>query len=188
MMRISPSDGDEESADAAFTDSIRGLRDLPEVIMQLPVSTEPIISPSMREMRGSGFKERRDFYEALRFRDQLAWYLGKAKSNRSMAQKWFVGITSVQVLAFILAVVLESPFVVAPVATLTTVSAGFIALAEIGRYNELANQYSIAANELRLLESRASSVGNEEHLQALVSMTEDRISREHTLWTLRRIP
>ena len=54
------------------------------------------------------------------------------------------------------------------------------------RYGELAQTYSLAAQELGDQETIASDTTEEADFLALVEQVEETISREHTMWCARR--
>ena len=65
-------------------------------------------------------------------------------------------------------------------------AASLIAWMQVKRYQELAQSYGLATQELGLIASRGLHVASDEELSKFVAESETAISREHTLWTARR--
>ena len=69
---------------------------------------------------------------------------------------------------------------------LMTIAASAIAWSQMKRYSELAQTYSLAAQELGDQEAIALNITEEADFLALVEQVEETISREHTIWCVRR--
>jgi hypothetical protein len=68
----------------------------------------------------------------------------------------------------------------------STLASATVAWGAIKRYQELAQAYGLAAQELSLIAARAPHVGTEVELARFVNDAETAISREHAMWVARR--
>lgn len=73
-----------------------------------------------------------------------------------------------------------------PLGLATTLTAILCAWAQTKRYQELAQAYGLAANEIASSEALSQSIQSEADLAKYVEEAEDAISREHTMWTAKR--
>ena len=146
------------------------------------------ITDLMRRVRGSPFDVRRAFYLRDRLQDQRAWYERKAAACARSAGAWFWIVATLQTIALPLAIVnltLSTSLAdVAPVAA--SLVAPLVAWVQIKRYDELAQAYSMAAQELSDMESMALRATTEEQFRQLTLQAEEASSREHTMWCARR--
>jgi len=151
-------------------------------------SVTSAMSERMRKIRLLSLDERKDFYLRERLLDQKQWYENKARIHRSSAARWFWTVVVLQILALTVAIVqlvIES-YRVDLVPIFMTLVAVFVAWSQIRRHDELTQGYSLAAQELGLLESLSPHIHKAEELEEFVLQTENTISREHTLWCARR--
>jgi hypothetical protein len=72
------------------------------------------------------------------------------------------------------------------ISVLAAVSAAATAWTQLGRHDELAKSYGLAAHELMVLHSRLELADSEEAFRQGVEETESAISREHTMWMAKR--
>lgn len=146
------------------------------------------ISPFMNDVRSRTLEERKVFFIHSRLRDQKSWYSRKANVNARSESRWFWLTTGLQALAVALSILEASSggFRLNVVPILTTCAAAAVAWSQMKRYSELAQTYSLAAQELGELESIAVDIAEEKEFLALVEQVEDTISREHTMWCARR--
>jgi len=146
------------------------------------------IPDSMLTNRRLPLVERKELYRTGRLIDQRNWYDGKAKTFRHSAARWFWAVTGTQVLALVLAIaaVYAGPFKVNMVGVLMTLVASFTAWTESKRNEDLANAYSMAAQELRELEALLTVVQDEAGFPKWVVDVEGACSREHTMWVAKR--
>jgi len=151
-------------------------------------SEAPFISNFMRNVRSKNTEERRNHYLKSRLSDQKTWYTKKASYNTKLADRWFYATTGLQFLAIVLAIIQAAgttiPLNLVPI--LMTCATAAIAWSQMKRHGELAQSYSIAAQELGELEARFSSSTQESDFCQLVNDVEYAISREHTMWCVRR--
>jgi hypothetical protein len=69
---------------------------------------------------------------------------------------------------------------------LASIAAVLVGWREVKQYGQLGHAYSLAAQELGLVEVRAAHVVTDDDLAAFVADAEQAISREHTMWAARR--
>ena len=68
-----------------------------------------------------------------------------------------------------------------------TASAGAVlAWARVKRHREISRTYSAATHALEDLKPQAVNASSDEELARIAGLVEDEISREHTLWLVRR--
>ena len=146
------------------------------------------ITDFMREKRADTLENKREFYVSDRLADQRSWYARKAKLNATSSARWFWIVAGLQLAAVFFAVVqvvyngLGAN--IAPV--ITTCAAAFAAWGLMRGYDELAQSYGLAAQELEDLQSLASSQAAVEDFVQFIEKAENSISREHTMWCVRR--
>ena len=145
------------------------------------------VTSAMEELRRAPLKERRRRYRADRIKDQQDWYSSKASWNEQRRLFWSIA-----------AVVLQSAGVVGGLAKAfygVDVDLLGIAAAAAGAttawvntkdHTELAEAYSITAQELGLVEAGIADQRTEAAWSVFVGEAERAISREHTLWKARR--
>ena len=147
-----------------------------------------LISKFMRDVRNENIVERRKRYLKSRLLDQKTWYTKKAGDNLVLETRWFYLTTVMQFLAIVLAVILaaRTTWSVNLVPILMTGAAAAVAWNRMKRHGELAQNYSIAAQELGELEAIFPNVTQESEFCQFVNDVEYVISREHTMWCVRR--
>ena len=151
-------------------------------------SEAKLISDFMRDVRGKSTEERKNQYIKSRLLDQKTWYTKKASDNSVAETRWFYGTTGLQFLAIVLAIIQAAVTTISVnlVPILMTCAAASIAWSRMKRHGELAQSYSLAAQELGELEAVSSSVRQESEFCQFVNNVEYAISREHTMWCVRR--
>lgn len=153
------------------------------------VSTEsahPIVTPKMESIRNSSFGTRKEVYIAYRTKDQLSWYLKKAKANRQSALLWRISLLIIEVIAVVFAVLgIFFDWQLIYIGILGTVIACGAAWVALKQYEPLASAYFTAARELSIQTDALSQVPDSEW-SSTVADAEDAISREHTLWLASR--
>lgn len=191
MMRTPPFEADA-SVDAKFVSQLKEIREARPGIarylaQQLDAAGSEITS-FMRETRSRPFDTRRSFYLQQRVRDQRSWYSNKAKACAGSSTLWFWMTAGLQVIAAILAIIQAVAgglgFNVVPI--VTTCAAAVAAWNQMKRHDELAQSYTLAAQELGELETLVGGATNEGDFPQLVEQVEEAISREHTMWCARR--
>ena len=191
MMKVTPFEDDDTAKDQLIS-IIREIREArpssPKNLARSLEASDQIISVLMNAVRAKNLDERKTFYIELRLRDQKAWYSKKASYNSRNESCWSFVTIVLQTLAAVLAIVqaASSGFSVNVVPILMTCAASAIAWSQMKRYGELAQTYSLAAQELIEQEAIVSNITEEADFLALVEQVEETISREHTMWCARR--
>ncbi|RSM40760.1 DUF4231 domain-containing protein [Amycolatopsis balhimycina DSM 5908] len=155
--------------------------------MVLTARVGPVLDPSLQALRDAELRDRRDVYLRDRLADQAAWYAGKSAGNRKAASRWrtalvlteAAGVTGA-LLRAVGAVDLDIAGIVAAVA-----GAGVAWLA-VKKYEQLAQSYAYATNELAIVEGRISLATEEGTWATTVAEAEETISREHLAWRASR--
>jgi hypothetical protein len=141
---------------------------------------------AMERIRGLSFRDRKERYIQHRLLDQRKWYENKAKQNRDAANLWFWIVWATQGLAVVTAIVQLGRWQdLNAVPVFMTLIASFLAWTQAKRFEELVHAYGLAAQELRALEGHISHV-SEGAFGEYVNQVEEAISREHTMWYVRR--
>jgi len=191
MMRAAPF-ADDSDAKQLFVSELQEIREArPFSLKDLATNIDPnaqSISNVMNDVRSKSLDERRSLYIEARLRDQKKWYSSKATFNSSTESCWFWWTTGLQTLAVVLAIVeaVSGGFQVNVVPILLTCAAAAVAWSQMKRHSELAQTYSLAAQELGDQESIAEDITEEKNFLSLVDQVEETISREHTMWCARR--
>lgn len=150
-------------------------------------SEATLISHFMRNVRGKSTEDRKNQYLKFRLLDQKTWYTKKASDNSGAETYCFKLTIGLQFLAVVLAIIqVATTIPVNLVPILMTCAAASIAWSQMKKYGELAQSYSLAAQELGELESIFPSVKQESEFCQFVNDVEYAISREHTMWCIRR--
>jgi hypothetical protein len=146
------------------------------------------VTTPMRQWRTAQVSVLRDLYVSQRVDDQQRWYATSARKNKRYQNYWFAFLVLCQGAAGCAAILLVFK------ADLTWKASGFfstlasVALAwgQIKRFQDLAQAYGYAAQELSLISARSPHVGTPEELGRFVNDAETAISREHSSWIARR--
>jgi hypothetical protein len=145
------------------------------------------ISPAMRTLRSSSLEERRAAYLADRLDDQRKWYTHKAGWNAQRNFRWRVAALSSQVAGGLFAVLKATGLLeIDLLGVLAAVAVAAAAWVQARDHANLAQAYSVTAQELSLVRARADEIGGETEWAQFVDDAEQAISREHTLWLARR--
>lgn len=150
--------------------------------------TKPQISNKMRETRHLDTFNRKDIYIVDRIEDQRKWYSDKADFNKKSEGKWFIAMLIFQLLGLVSAILLLI-FPKSPInftGFFTTLVTSCLAWIQLKQFQELAQSYGIAVQELGLIAEQGHHIKNDQDLSTFVSDSENAISREHTLWIARR--
>jgi hypothetical protein len=146
-----------------------------------------VVTERMRQIRHTAPEEKRGFYLAARVDEQEAWYAGKSQTNARSATIWFWVSLLFEGLALAAAIMVAfTEFTVDLVGPLAAITAAATAWTQLGRNDELAKSYGLAAYELMVLNSRLELADSEEAFRQGVEETEAAISREHTMWMAKR--
>ncbi len=186
-----PLELDSKEAVARFTSALQEL--LNENKHLAPVlSTQDTggdqVTEFMTGTRGSATGVRRDVYLSQRVNEQQAWYSNESGKNRRRRNVWFALLILFQSIAGIAAILLAI-FPLFPwraPAVFSTLASAAVAWGQLKRYQELAQAYALAAQELSLNAARGAYVTTDEELARFVNDAETAISREHSMWVARR--
>jgi hypothetical protein len=153
-----------------------------------PDATGQQVTSYMEGLRNAAIGVKRDVYLSQRVVEQQTWYLQKSADNRRSRNVWFVLLVVFQMAAGGAAVLLavDPAFPWKAAAVFGTLASATVAWGAIKRYQELAQAYGLAAQELSLIAARAPHVGTDVELARFVNDAETAISREHAMWVARR--
>lgn len=192
MMKAEPFESDS-TAESSFVEKIRQIRTASQSSSEnLAASfstTAPPISDFMRDARLKSVGEKLDLYIKSRLCDQKTWYSEKANFNSKKEICWRCVVLILQILAIGFAfyrVGFSSSLSIIVVPFLIICAASAIAWSHMKRYGDLARTYSVAAQELGEQEMLASNITEEASFVTFVDQVEGTISREHTMWCVRR--
>jgi hypothetical protein len=191
MMQAGPSFAIENSvAEQTFIGELQALSATREVAVAELGGVEEDrtqISKFMLDARKRPFDERKAYYLAFRVAEERDWYHNQASLNRTSSSRWYWAGTVIQLVALTMAVVRAADFLTFSIAgPLMTLAASVSAWTQARRHDELGTSYSVAANELTNLEQKVELCTTDTELVALVKDVEEAISREHTMWRVRR--
>jgi hypothetical protein len=190
-MSVRPYDEDGAAPDIAFAqalgETLAARPALAAHLHRLPGGDRQIFSERMRQLRQLTWEEQRAVYLAARVDDQEVWYTGKSRSNARSATLWFWVSLGFEGLALAAAIVVATTNArIDLIGPLAAISAGATAWTQLGRHDELAKSYGLAAHELMLLRTRLALGGSRDTFRQGVEETESAISREHTMWMAKR--
>ena len=190
MMQAEPFT-DDSTAKCLFVAKLKEIREaIPSSSTDLARSLDPAATPIsdwIKKVRGGSLDERKAFYLKSRLHDQKAWYSKKAKFNAKQKIHWFRITLALQVLAVVFAIIQVFPngLPVHLVPFLVTCAAAAVAWNQMKRHGELDQTYALAAQELDEQEAIATDLTGKDFLK-FVEQVEETISREHTMWCVRR--
>jgi hypothetical protein len=176
------------TADQLFLEDLQGILRQTRDLAGTDLDADPQITQAMRHVRQSEVAARLELYRVCRISRQRQWYTKKATESRNAGNVFYLGFLLCQGMAFVFAVLrvahvglgLNLPGVFAALAT------SIIAWHELLKYQEVAQSYVLAAQDLGFVEARVDGIKSQEELAQFVSDAENAISREHTLWRARR--
>lgn len=193
MMRAAPFDGaiEHDAPSREFSDQLRKILDLnKEHVGKLDYVSAGArqITEEMERVRALSLNERMGFYQNARVGEQLAWYVRKAKYNRSQAKRWFfVGFGAYALAAvLVLGRASSSGWTIWPIEPLIVFAASVIGWVQIKKFGELAAAYSVTAQEIALIQPRLDVGADESKFSEYVNEAELAFSREHTFWLARQ--
>ena len=190
MMRLAPFDGADREADNSFLHQLREvLQDRPAVAHSgiRGASFSAQITPRMRQVRSGTLDERRQMYMADRVGDQIDWYTRKAALHRRHATLWFWAGVMAQALAMGWAIFrVVRPASVDLLSFFADTAVAVTAWVQLQKYDDLSKAYSMAAQELMILDALLEEAPDEERFGQLVEDSEGAISREHNSWISNR--
>lgn len=186
-----PSSMSYQDALELFTTSLTELLNENKQLASLlagPDATGEQVTSHMAGLREAAIGVKRDVYLSQRVNEQQIWYLQKSADNRNQRNVWFVLLVVFQMAAggaaVLLAVYPAFPWKAS--AVFSTLASATVAWGAMKRYQELAQSYGLAAQELSLIAARAPHIRTEAELARFVNDAETAISREHAMWVARR--
>jgi hypothetical protein len=191
VMGVRPYNGDgtqpETTLGEALREALAARPALAAYLHRLPAGSRQVVTERMHQTRLMSPQQRKGFYLTARVDDQEAWYAGKSQANARSATTWFWVSLLFEGLALAATIVVATTGIrVDLVSVLAAVSAAATAWTQLGRHDELAKSYGLAAHELIVLHSRLELADSEEAFRQGVEETESAISREHTMWMAKR--
>lgn len=183
-----PRDLDEDAATDVFLERLGEIRKkLRNVVIVPPPKAKGEVTPAMLATRARSLGLRKDAYLRQRVAEQRDWYTRKARSKRRRSRQWALAMIVLEICGATGAVLKAAAVVQVDVLGLAgALVAALAAWSEMRQYDNLANAYSVAANELSDIHSRGSRMTHEDEWSAFVSNAEEAISREHTMWVASR--
>ncbi|MFL6389597.1 MAG: DUF4231 domain-containing protein [Terriglobales bacterium] len=145
------------------------------------------ISSAMKAVRSATFSDRKQTYMEQRIKQQRDWYSTKSGKNKSTSYLFLIALILCQFLAVVTSAIsiVKEQVNLAPL--FAAVASSLIAWAQLRQYDELAQSYGMAAQELGLIEEQGKQDVPELDFPQFVVKAETAISREHTLWRARRV-
>lgn len=146
------------------------------------------ITIEMEKIRSASLKDRIDFYDNHRIREQRDWYSRKALANKRSFRKWL----TVSVLTYIAASVLVLSRIVYPnweiwpIDPLIVAASATIGWIQIKKFSELAASYTLTAHEIGIIQGRVAELQDEHQFSEFINEAELAFSREHTQWVARQ--
>ena len=151
-------------------------------------STGERITEGMRNSRVLDFKRRKQLYFECRLKEQLDWYLYKARMNAKFTERGFWIVFALQAGSLGVGIYeIASPNSPIILAVLVSVITGSVAWMEMKRFRDLSYSYGLASDELASVMALWDHVASEDELQLRVVQAEEAISREHTMWCAKRL-
>jgi hypothetical protein len=179
---------DDAGANALMMKKLRAIISDSTIAADFEIRSDDYITPKMRELRDADFAARKKAYLVARVDDQVRWYRRKARFNRNRANIWRAVMLGLEVAGLVAAVLLLTKVITTSIdGVVASMVAAAGAWLEVKQFESLANAYNLTATELSLAKADGESITNEAGWPQYVATTEDAISREHTMWRVRRI-
>lgn len=180
--------GDAASREARFINRLTEImKERTQLRLPRVPGTDQAISDEMRRISALEWTERRAIYLARRLDDQVEWYSSKAETSQHRSNQWTIAALAAEFAAVVSAVfLLVLSTIPNLVGLFTSLGAGATAWTQLRRHDDLAQSYGLAAVELQLAKARVVASADEGAFVSHVDDTEETISREHTLWAIKR--
>ena len=186
-VKCKPYDSADSDAKAVFADLLKKvLKRLPKLDVDQSTGAA-VVTQDMSDIRSLDLKNRIAKYKTDRVEDQITWYKGKAKENKTRATAWrfaLIGLESVAVILGFIRVL--GAFDVNWIGILATASAGAAAWQQTRNFTFLSESYSVTTLELSFVLDSFSKVTDEDGWSDAARDAESAFSREHGLWLIRR--
>ncbi|MFM0115654.1 MULTISPECIES: DUF4231 domain-containing protein [Paraburkholderia] len=151
-------------------------------------SSDAQITSTMLRIRGESLAERIKVYREGRVTEQQVWYAKKAKSNKTKAKRYFIGLCCLNAAALFSSLLkIKFPDLEYwPTDILVTCAAAGISWIQAKRFQELAASYALTAYEIGFIKEQLSRITAERAFSIFVGDSENAFSREHTQWVARK--
>ena len=146
------------------------------------------ISNKMKEVRMASTKEKLDFYNIYRVKDQLNWYKRKSKDLHKMHVAFSIAVVLFYILIIVLMILnIASPSTSLPIELISAIVSALISWIEAKKYDELSCAYSLAKNDISIINNNVlEGEVSENEVSEYVINSENAFSREHTQWIARK--
>jgi hypothetical protein len=186
--RVGPanSDAHERATRKAFTDELH------RILLDMnpgppPPNRQAAVPQRLATLRTASLDDRREVYLRDRIQDQLVWYKGKARFNRSWARRLRLLAILLEVGGIGMAGLRAFNVIHLDLASLAATAIAVIAAwTGVKQYDALERAYNLAAHDLTLVDDRLRNVDTEKDWALEVADAEESISREHTMWRASR--
>jgi hypothetical protein len=143
----------------------------------------------MKDVHALPLNEKVELYKALRLDDQITWYSAKSSENNSLETSWFWSIFCTEFAAIIFAGLQAGEGLrFNPVSGIAALGTVMIAWAQTKRFSDLATSYAIASGDLQRISEATLETTSQTDVAVLVDAVEQAVSREHSMWLVRRLP
>jgi hypothetical protein len=182
-----PLEGSEADVRARFIARLRELLTDLGTVRTTVAADQDQLPAGLLALRASPLTIRQAAYRSGRIDDQRSWYAAKAVWNGRRRVVWAVVTVLIQVLG--LAAGLARAFFDLDIDLLGLAAAFVAAITAWTRtkdYAELAEAYTVTAQEIGLLAAETVDACQEDRWVEFIERAERAFSREHTLWRARR--
>lgn len=174
----------------------RYLQQIQDIQARLPLAKElavhriegPILTEWMSHVQALSRADKLKVFLERRLADQKKWYQRQARTNALRETQWQWIVFLLEAAAIVIAAEQTwRPGQYGLVGGLAAIGAAFVAWMQTKRYSDLANSYSVAAEDLRRIADSQAAPATDEELTQLVDEVERAVSREHSVWLARRL-
>ena len=145
------------------------------------------ITEEMARVRQLPTQGRISYYREGRIEDQLHWYSGKAKYNRTKVKVFFGLLISTIVLAIVCSIskIGYPTATIWPTDVFVIIAASLLSWIQAKRFQELSASYALTAHEISFVREQSRMSMTDEEFSVFVGDAENAFSREHTQWIAR---
>jgi hypothetical protein len=191
IISVPPFAANDPVADSEFLLALQKLREQSTVSKDYLAThdiNQDLITDWMREQRGLLWAKKKELYLKERVLPQVDWYTTRASLNSTGESSLFIATLAMEFAALLCAALLLGGQLgnSAWVGVFTTLAAGAHAWGKMNRYKQLADAYSMIAQQLRGQKALWIHISTEDGLKVEVEKTEELISRENTNWAVVR--
>jgi hypothetical protein len=176
------------AADEVFSERLSGvIRDASHVPLPDPRQGTEQITAGMRSLRRQPLASRIETYEHDRVYPQLVWYATKAEQHSKRSNRLDMLMLGASGAAVVFGFGQAIGVITVNLLGLAGIVAAIVATWQATtHYSKQANDYSMAAHQLTIVQTMIGHQEDEEEWAGFVDDTEDGISREHTSWRVAR--